>query len=202
MNAARNGLHRGFLIFLAAILAVGFFNTVVFAEGCADEQSQKEVIQCLSQYVTFDSTYGVAKSVTVGPEFLTESGRRGVYDKLMLLEGTGAHVADIYVPIVYDDDTQALCEIFGLTEAPQYNSALRYRQSDISSWKNQGISYYELVMELVARKIVLDKADTDKLRISNQSGLTMLSMEVYDKLMEAWVGFFPAQETDSEEAQE
>ena len=116
----------------------------------------------------------------------------------MLLEGTGAHVADIYTPIVYDDDTQALCDIFGLMETPQYNTHLRYRQSDVSSWKNQGLSYYELVMELVARKIALDKADADRLRISNQDDLSFLSMEVYDKLYEAWAVFFPERETDSE----
>ena len=198
MNTEKGGLQKGFLMIFATILAVAFLNTAAFAEGCADEQSQREVIRCMSGYVTIESVYGVAKSVAVEPEFLIESGRSGVYDKLMLLEGTGAHVADIYTPIVYDDDTQALCDIFGLTETPQYNTHLRYRQSDVSSWKNQGLSYYELVMELVARKIALDKADADRLRISNQDDLSFLSMEVYDKLYEAWAVFFPERETDSE----
>ena len=176
----------GLLTVLIAALAAASFALPVFAENCDDAGNQRAVILCLSQYVNIQTSNGAPTGTSVAGGFQSQSHRIGVYGKLVLLEDTPYAVSNVGAVVSNKTDVRNLCSVFGLLETPSVNPQLRFQEGDISYWSERRLQHYDLVMELVARKLVLDKADADGVAIATQGDLSFFSMNVYDKLYDAW----------------
>ena len=170
---------------LAVILLAG----VCFGQDCGEKEDLLEVIRCLSRYVTITTSGGVAVYALADEEFTDLCEDEDVYNKIMLLEGAGFPVPDISRVVHENGEVQSLFELYGLFENPDVNPQLRFRRVDIASWADRGLLRYELVMELTARKILSDNADDERIAIPTQTDLTHLSMEIYNRLFEAWDGY-------------
>jgi len=71
-----------------------------------------------------------------------------------------------------------LAEMFSLLESKKVNQHLRYYDGDISYWYEQGLSLSELILQFGARKVVLDSADRDGIKISHQGTLSWAATRV------------------------
>lgn len=71
-----------------------------------------------------------------------------------------------------------LAKMFNLLERRKVNQHLRYYDGDISYWYEQGLSLSELILQFWARKVVLDAADRDGTKISDQGTLSWAATRV------------------------
>ena len=131
-------------------------------KNCDEAGNQRAVILCLSQYVNIQTSNGAPTSTSIAGGFQSQSHRIGVYGKLVLLEDTPYAVSNVGAVVSNKTDVRNLCSVFGLLETPSVNPQLRFQEGDISYWSERRLQHYDLVMELVARKLVLDKADAGR----------------------------------------
>ena len=186
MKTGKCHIRRSLPTVLVAVLAAASFVLPAFAENCDEAEDQRAAIQCLSRYVIIKTDNGTPTGTSVTSEFLNQSGRIEIYGMLMLLQDTPYAVSNVGATVSNKTYVQNLCNLFGLLETPTANPHLRYQDGDISYWSEHGLRHCELVMELVARKLVLDKADADGITIATQGDLSFFSMQVYDRLSEVW----------------
>ena len=186
MNTIRHRDRAKSIVVWSLFPALMLFVGVCFGQDCGEKENPREVIRCLSRYVEIVTSGGVAVYALADEEFTDLCEDTDIYNKIMLLEGTGHSVPNITRVVREKGEVQSLFELYGLFETPDVNPQLKFRPIDITSWADRALYHYELVMELVARKILLDNADEERIAIPTQDDLTLLSMEIYDRLFDAW----------------
>ncbi len=70
------------------------------------------------------------------------------------------------------EDVRKLAEYYELTRPSAVNPQLRFKDGDISYWKEQGLSARALEREFESRKLVLNRADRAKTTIPSQGDLS------------------------------
>ena len=77
-----------------------------------------------------------------------------------------------------------LAKDLGLMSEIKINPHLRFIGGDISYWYEQNLGFNELALQFIARKVILDAADAQKIVIKDQGELSWLAQQIMGNILE------------------
>ena len=95
MNTIRHRDRAKSIVVWSLFPALMLFVGVCFGQDCGEKENPREVIRCLSRYVEIVTSGGVAVYALADEEFTDLCEDTDIYNKIMLLEGTGHSVPNI-----------------------------------------------------------------------------------------------------------
>lgn len=88
------------------------------------------------------------------------------------------------------NEVRELAKKYHLLRRPKVNPQLRFKDGDIAFFAEQNLSTWEIELEFMARRLILDQADEKNVTILDQGALSASAQSVipvlYNKARERW----------------